>query len=124
MVVPPITRLRKGFISKETSTLPIVMKVKPGKLYRVFWGFFCLFSISTHMFSAKDGIASLTLNGDFYRLNYASLQIHMGFPGDSAVQTPPTYAGDTGSVRGSGRHPGEGDGNPSTPVYLSGKSQG
>ena len=124
MVVPPITRLRKGFISKETSTLPRAMKVKPGKLYRFLGGFFCLFSISTHMFSAKDGIASLTLNGDFYRLNYEPLQIHVGFPGGSAVQTPPTYTGDTGSVPGSGRHPGEGNGNPPTPVYLSGKSQG
>ena len=64
------------------------------------------------------------MNGDFYRLNYIPLQIHMGFPGGSAVKTPPANAGDTGSIAGSGRSPGEGNGNAPTPVYLSGKSHG
>ena len=38
-----------------------------------------------------------------------------GFPGDSAGKNPPAPAGDTGdmgSVPGSGRCPGEGNGNP------------
>ena len=38
-----------------------------------------------------------------------------GFPGDSVVKNPPTNAGDakdSGSIPGSGRSPGEGDGNP------------
>ena len=48
----------------------------------------------------------------------------MGFPGGSAVKTPPANAGDTGSIAGSGRSPGEGNGNAPTPVYLSGKSHG
>ena len=39
---------------------------------------------------------------------------HMGFPGSSAVSLllPPANAGDSGSVPGLGRSPGEGNGNP------------
>ena len=34
-----------------------------------------------------------------------------GFPGDSMVKNPPANAGDTGSIPGWGRSPGEGNGN-------------
>ena len=34
------------------------------------------------------------------------------FPGGSAVKNPPAIAGDKGSIPGSGRSPGEGNGNP------------
>ena len=36
----------------------------------------------------------------------------MGFPGGSVVKNPPAIAGDQGSIPGSGRSPGEGNGNP------------
>ena len=36
----------------------------------------------------------------------------MGFWGGSVVKNPPTIAGDTGSIPGSGRFSGEGNGNP------------
>ena len=36
----------------------------------------------------------------------------MGFPGGSVVKNPPANAGDTGSIPGSERSPGEGNGNP------------
>ena len=36
----------------------------------------------------------------------------MGFPGGSVVKNPPANAGNTGSIPGSGRFPGEGHGNP------------
>ena len=36
----------------------------------------------------------------------------MGFPGGSAVKNPFANAGDTGSITGLGRSPGEGNGNP------------
>ena len=35
-----------------------------------------------------------------------------GFPGDSVIKNPPANAGDTGLILGSGRCPGEGNGNP------------
>ena len=35
-----------------------------------------------------------------------------GFPGGSAVKSPPASAGDAGLISGSGRSPGEGNGNP------------
>ena len=35
-----------------------------------------------------------------------------GFPGGSVVRNPPAYARDVGSIPGSGRSPGEGNGNP------------
>ena len=36
----------------------------------------------------------------------------MGFPGGSAVKNPPANAGDSGLIPGTGRSPGEGNGNP------------
>jgi len=36
----------------------------------------------------------------------------MGFPGDLAVKNPLANAGDAGLIPGSGRFPGEGNGNP------------
>jgi len=36
---------------------------------------------------------------------------HKGFPGGLEVQNMPANAGDTGSILGSGRCPGEGNGN-------------
>ena len=36
----------------------------------------------------------------------------MGFPGDSVGKNPPANAGDSGSIPGLGRSPGEGNGNP------------
>ena len=38
--------------------------------------------------------------------------LSMGFPGGSAVKNPPASAGDADSIPGSGRSPGEGNGNP------------
>ena len=35
-----------------------------------------------------------------------------GFPGGSVVKNPPANAGDMGLIPGSGRSPGEGNGNP------------
>ena len=35
-----------------------------------------------------------------------------GFPGGSTIKNPPANAGDVGSVPGSGKSPGEGNGNP------------
>ena len=37
----------------------------------------------------------------------------MGFPGDSVVKNSPASAEDVGSIPGSGRSPGEENGNPS-----------
>ena len=46
-----------------------------------------------------------------------------GFPGGSAVKNPPANAGDVGSIPGSGRSPGEGNGK-GIPVFLPGKPDG
>ena len=40
------------------------------------------------------------------------LNFNQGFPGGSVVKNPPANAGDTGSIPGSGRPPGEGNGTP------------
>jgi len=42
----------------------------------------------------------------------------MGFPGGSVVKNPPTNTGGKGSIPGSGRSPGEGNGNPLQYSYL------
>ena len=46
-----------------------------------------------------------------YYLTY-SLDICWGFPGGSDVKASASNAGDEGSIHGSGRSPGEGNGNP------------
>ena len=48
----------------------------------------------------------------FYRKKLDSWSSSVGFPGDSVVKNSPTGAGDTGSILGAGRSPGEGNGNP------------
>ena len=40
-----------------------------------------------------------------------SLELSPGFPGGSVVKNPPASAGDVVSIPGSGRPPGEGNGN-------------
>ena len=42
----------------------------------------------------------------------------MGFPGGSVLKNPPANAGDPSSVPGSGRSPGEGNGNPRQYSFL------
>jgi len=42
----------------------------------------------------------------------------LGFPHGSVVKNPPADAGHVGSVSGSGRSPGEGNGNPLQYSYL------
>ena len=44
----------------------------------------------------------------FLSFSYATV----GFPGGSVVKNPPANAGDTGSIPGSGRSSGDGNGNP------------
>ena len=52
--------------------------------------------------------------------------IGYGFPGGSDGKASVYNAGDQGSIPGSRRFPGEGNGNPlqPTPVFLPGESQG
>ena len=48
-------------------------------------------------------------------MSYGSVNFKLGFPGGSVVKNPTANAGDagdTGSVPGLGRYPGEGNGNP------------
>ena len=44
--------------------------------------------------------------------DFTSLETHLGFPGGSEVKASACNAGDLGSIPGSGRSPGEGNGNP------------
>ena len=41
-----------------------------------------------------------------------TMMIIKGFPGGSVLKNPPARSGDPGSIPGSGRSPGEGNGNP------------
>ena len=45
-------------------------------------------------------------------------RVLMGFPGGSVVKNLPAIAGDMGLIPGSGRSPGEGNGNPLHYSYL------
>ena len=49
---------------------------------------------------------------------FTSMDLIMGFPGDSVVKNPPANAGDTGLISGLGRSPREGNGNPLQYSFL------
>ena len=55
------------------------------------------------------------INGTIYHAATAS---PFGFPGGSEVKASACIAGDLGSIPGSGRSPGEGNGNPLQYSYL------
>ena len=48
----------------------------------------------------------------------------VGFPGGSEGKESACNAGDLGSIPGLGRSPGEGNSNPTTPVFLPGEFHG
>ena len=50
--------------------------------------------------------------------------LKQGFPGDSDYKESACNSGDLGSILGSRRSHGEGDGNQATPIFLSGESHG
>ena len=52
------------------------------------------------------------LHLDFIFINLCWSIVVWGFPGGSVVKNPPANEGDVGSVPGSGRSPGVGNGNP------------
>ena len=47
-----------------------------------------------------------------YFINYYNFIVTLGFPGGSEVKVSASNAGDLGSIPGTGRSPGEGNGNP------------
>ena len=47
-----------------------------------------------------------------FRGFFFTVLFHLGFPGGSVVKNLPANAGEVGSIPGSGRSPGEGNGNP------------
>ena len=49
---------------------------------------------------------------------FTTMDLTMGFPGDSVVKNPPANAGDTGLISGLGRSPREGNGNPLQYSFL------
>ena len=80
-----------------------------------------------HTYFSED-IPPLFLNSLFALVNLfcgyctpilkALLQTNLSFPGDSVVKNPPANTGDTGSMPGRGRVPGEGNGTPLQYSYL------
>ena len=65
-------------------------------------------------------LASRTVRDKFLFISHLA---YNGFPGGSVVKNLPANAGDWSLISGSGRFPGEGNGNP-TPISLPGKSHG
>ena len=57
-------------------------------------------------------------------INQDSAMYFEAFPGGSVVKNLPVSAGDTGSIPGLGRSPGEGNAWQPTSVFLLGKSHG
>ena len=54
----------------------------------------------------------------YWYINYILVNNTMGFPGGSEVKASACNVGDLGSIPGSGRSPGEGNGNPLQYSYL------
>ena len=88
-----------------------------------FWNAHCSPSFRTHRHTENKQNINATaclVNRLKSRINYLDvfikhvLDTEMGFPGVTVVKHPPTNAGDArdvGSIPGSGRSPGEGNGN-------------
>ena len=80
----------------------------------------CLFSVSVlrkKNFINKCLVEICNIHGCAH--TYVKPHIHIwGFPGSSVAKDPPASAGDTGSIPGSERSPGEGNGNPLQYSYL------
>ena len=62
--------------------------------------------------AARKHLVSLLMQGVGITQRKSYLVALVGFPPGSAVKNPPANAGDVGSIPGSGRSPGEGNGNP------------
>ena len=75
--------------------------------YFVFWCYLIFFSVSICLFLLFRNIIDC-----FIFALYSATVLHHGFPGDSVVKNLSSNAGDVGSIPGSGRSPGEGNGNP------------
>ena len=56
-----------------------------------------------------------------HHIRYVDIDIYTGLPGGPKGKESACSAGDSGSIPGSGRSPGEGHGKP-TPVFLPGNS--
>ena len=73
-----------------------------------------------HKFLALSLIGNITIIGNHccrpfsasFWTTWLDLYSSRGFPGGTAVKNPPANAGDSGSIPGSGRCPGGGNGNP------------
>ena len=79
------------------------------------------YQFSEFPFTMKPTSRRLTL---LLSLDFSfSIIVSKGFPGGSAVKSA-CSAGDVGSIPGSRRSPGEGNGNPPPPIFLPGKSHG
>ena len=63
----------------------------------------------------KDQKPAYKPEGRFFGPHHSPV---MGFPGGSVEKNLPANAGDTGSILGLGRSPGEGNGNPLQCSYL------
>ena len=66
----------------------------------------------TSLWKCKPRLYQLNPVSLFVCLFIVSYAILWGFPGGSVVKTSPANAGDTSLISGSGRSPGEGNGNP------------
>ena len=62
--------------------------------------------------NAKEQLTDNFMTFQSYWWKIKGLSSWEGFPGGSAVENLPASAGDVGSIPGSGRSPGEGNGNP------------
>ena len=60
---------------------------------------------------AQMGVVITENHRDSKGFSFPDIQLQ-GFPGGSVPKRPPANAGDAGLMPGSGRSPGEGDGNP------------
>ena len=71
-----------------------------------------------------SGLAETSVGSPIYLFNLTFLLNFGGaFPGGVVLKNPPANAEDLGSIRGSGRSPGGGNGS-STPVFLPRESHG
>ena len=72
----------------------------------------CTPSLSHSPFPLEKELFSRICYFYHFHDNFKTTTIYLGFPGGSVARNLPANAGDEGSNHGSGRVPGEGNGNP------------
>ena len=96
----------------DPSLSPLHWSMFPRPAVRLFYGLFLEHRLQSFPNKRYTGSEFFDLLNDWNVLILSIYLTYLGFPGGSEVKASACNVGDLGSIPGSGRSPGEGNGNP------------